>query len=206
MKKILFFSILLIFNLGYSDLQSKILSVISKSKDSNRKAATGGYIDGKWYAWYDNTFIGKEEVVAEKFHKFKSLEVEVVGINILIGKNFDNLDYMRKVFLKVSDFKLVDENGNIYTMNNYPNLKKEKFIPNIVSDGYYLHKYLYENNKDLKFIGSEKKDKNSKLIILDTVPTKLSFLSTNNEIICAETDGKTLHLSCEDAIKDYRLE
>lgn len=138
-KKILFFSIFLIFNLGYSDLQSIIkshhgdskiidLNAVLKPKYSNRKVAIGGYIDGKWYVWYDNTFIGKEEVTTEKFHKFKSLEVEVVGINILIGKNFDDLDYIKKVFFKVSNFKLTDENGNVYTANNYPNSKKKNLF------------------------------------------------------------------------------
>ena len=68
MKKILFLSIFLIFNLGYSDLQSIIkshhgdskiidLNAVSKPKDSNRKVATGGYIDGKWYSFYNNTYL-----------------------------------------------------------------------------------------------------------------------------------------------------
>ena len=74
MKKIiLFLNLFLVFNLGFSDLQNTIknhysnktieLSVIEKR---NNVPVKGGYIDGKWYAWYDGTFLGKEEVMKEK--------------------------------------------------------------------------------------------------------------------------------------------
>lgn len=204
MKKILFLSIFLIFNLGFSDLKDTIKNhynnrtiLLSKPKESNRKAATGGYIDGKWYAWYDNTFIGKEEVTAEKFHKFRSLEVEVVGMNF--DYRMDNgSKYMNNIYLKVSDFKLTDEYGNIYTPNNYPNEEKKKFIPKIVTNNKDLGRYFYyeESDKNLKFVGTEKKDKNSKWITLDTVPTKLIFLTKEYKTICSNRDGKIIYLNC----------
>ena len=56
MKKILFLSVFLIFSLGFSDLkdifrrQNSALN-IEIQKDSVKKDAIGGYIDGKWYAW-----------------------------------------------------------------------------------------------------------------------------------------------------------
>lgn len=206
MKKILFLSIFLIFNLGFSDLKDTIknhyknrIILVSKPKENNRKAATGGYIDGKWYAWYDNTFIGKEEVTTEKFHKFKSLEVEVVGMKFNYGDEDQYGDRNLDIYLKVSDFKLTDEYGNIYTPNNYPNEEKKKFIPNIVIDNRDLERYFehYANDKNLKFIGSEKIDKSSKLVTLDTVPTKLTFLTRQYETVCASNDGKIIYLSCD---------
>ena len=94
MKKIiLFLNLFLVFNLGFSDLQSTIrnhynktteLSVIEKR---NGIPVKGGYINGKWYAWYDNTFLGKEEVMKEKYHRFKTLEIDVTGVEMEYGKD-----------------------------------------------------------------------------------------------------------------------
>lgn len=190
MKKILFLSIFLLFNLGFSNSQSN---------------TTGGYINNKWYAWYDNTFLGKETIVSEKFHKFKSLEVDLVGVGLYYdvqNKDYDNNDRFEsgfnKVFLKVSNFKLTDTNGNVYTKNNYPNEKRAEFIPNIIINNHSLAKNLKNNNINLKFNSLEKIDKKLNLITLDVTPIKLTFVSKENDIICAENDGKTLHLRCND--------
>lgn len=189
MKKIiLFLNLFLVFNLGFSAPQSN---------------TTGGYIDNKWYAWYDNTFLGKETVISEKFHKFKSLEVDVIGIGLYYdvkNKYYNSNDKFEngfnKVFLKVSNFKLTDINGNIYTKDNYPNEKREEFIPDIIINNRYLARNLLNNDVNLKFKSPEKKDKN--LISLDVVPVKLKFVSDGVDIICSEIDGRTLHLSCND--------
>ena len=203
MKKILFLSVFLIFSLGFSDLkdifrrQNSALN-IEIQKDSVKKDATGGYIDGKWYAWYDNTFIGKEEVTNERFHKFKSLEIEVVGMKF--DYRIDgNIQYMNNIYLKVSDFKLIDEYGNIYTPDNYPNELKKRFVPEIITNNENLERYflMYANDKNLKFIGSEKKDKDSKWTILDTIPTKLFFQTSQDKTICSDQSGKMIYLDCD---------
>ena len=194
-KIILLLNLFLVFNLGFSAPQSN---------------TTGGYIDNKWYAWYDNTFLGKETVVSEKFHKFKSLEVDVIGIGLYYdvkNKYYNSNDKFEngfnKVFLKVSNFKLTDINGNIYTKDNYPNEKREEFIPDIIINNRYLAGYLASNNTNLKFSSSEKRDKNVNLILFDVIPIKLNFISKNDDIICAETNGKTLHLSCNDIERNW---
>ena len=202
MKKTLFLSVFLIFSLGFSDFKDLIKgkyggSNINMQKDNIKKAPTGGYIDGKWYAWYDNTFIGKEEVTNERFHKFKSLEVEVVGIKF--DYRIDgNIKYMNNIYLKVSDFKLIDEYGNIYTPYNYPNEIKKRFVPEIITNNENLERYflMHADDKNLKFIGSEKKDKNSKWTILDTIPTKLFFQTSQDKTICSNQSGKIIYLDC----------
>ena len=108
-----------------------------------------------------------------------------------------------KVFLKVSNFKLTDINGNIYTKDNYPNEKRVEFIPDIIINNRYLAGYLASNNTNLKFSSSEKRDKNVNLILFDVIPIKLNFISKNDDIICAETNGKTLHLSCNDIERNW---
>ena len=195
MKKIiLFLNLFLVFNLGFSAPQSN---------------TTGGYINNKWYAWYDNTFLGKETVVSEKFHKFKSLEVDLVGVGLYYDVNYHDSESERynssnkfengfnKVFLKVSNFKLTDMNGNVYTKDNYPNEKRVEFIPNIIANNHYL------TGENIKFNGSEKIDKKLYLITLDVIPIKLTFVSEEDSVICAEEDGKTLHLSCRDIERNW---
>ena len=190
MKKIiLFLNLFLVFNLGFSAPQSN---------------TTGGYIGNKWYAWYDNTFLGKETVVSEKFHKFKSLEVDLVGVGLYYdvqNKDYDNNDRFKngfnKVFLKVSNFKLTDMNGNVYTKDNYPNEKRVEFIPDIIAKNHYL------TGKNIKFNGSEKIDKKLYLITLDVIPIKLTFVSEEDSVICAEKDGKTLHLNCNNIERNW---
>lgn len=93
---------------------------------------------------------------------------------------------------------MTDTNGNVYTKNNYPNEKRAEFIPNIIINNHSLAKNLKNNNINLKFNSSEKIDKKLNLITLDVTPIKLTFVSKENDIICAENDGKTLHLRCND--------
>lgn len=194
-KIILFLNLFLVFNLGFSAPQSNTI---------------GGYINNKWYAWYDNTFLGKETVVSEKFHKFKSLEVDLVGVGLYYDVNYHDSESelynssnkfqngFNKVFLKVSNFKLTDMNGNVYTKDNYPNEKRVEFIPDIIINNHSLAHNLENKNVNLKFNSSEKIDKKLNLITLDVTPIKLTFVSKENDIICAENDGKTLHLRCND--------
>ena len=89
------------------------------------------------------------------------------------------------------------------TKNNYPNEKREEFIPDIIINNRYLAGYLASNNTNLKFSSSEKRDKNVNLILFDVIPIKLNFISKNDDIICAETNGKTLHLSCNDIERNW---
>ena len=169
-KIILFLNLFLVFNLGFSDLQSTIrnhynktteLSVIEKR---NGIPVKGGYINGKWYAWYDNTFLGKEEVMKEKYHRFKTLEIDVIGVEMEYGKDemLESDRVLKDIYLKVTDFKVIDFNGAIYTKNNYPNEKNEAFIPVIITDE-SINRFLVDNHKNVKFIWyREKKSKNWK--------------------------------------------
>lgn len=180
MKKIiLFFNLFLVFNLGFSAPQSN---------------TTGGYINNKWYAWYDNTFLGKETVVSEKFHKFKSLEVDVVGVEIEYEKGSFSERIFKNIYLKVTNFKAIDLNGNVYTKENYPNEQNKIFIPMIITDE-SINRFLVDNHKNVKFIGTERKNSKTGRTELDTVPTKLVLNNSNGFKICATSNGKKLYYS-----------
>ena len=156
----------------------------------------GDYIDGKWYAWYDGTFLGKEEVMKEKYHRFKTLEIDVIGVEMEYGKDemLESDRVLKDIYLKVTDFKVIDFNGAIYTKNNYPNEKNETFIPAIITDE-SINRFLVDNHKNVKFIGTERKNPKTGRIELDTVPTKLVLNNSNGFKICATSNGKKLYYS-----------
>ena len=207
MKKIiLFLNLFLVFNLGFSlvkgvNVLEYHLKYIQDSK--NNTPVKGGYIDGKWYAWYDGTFLGKEEIKKERFHKFKTLEVDVVGVEMEYGRDVlletdDELleagRVLKYIHLKVTDFKLTDINGNVYTKDNYPNEQNKTFIPIIMTDK-TINNRLIEDDKYLKFIGSEKKNIKTGRTVLDIIPTKLILNNDNGFDICATPNGKKLYYS-----------
>ena len=154
------------------------------------------YIDGKWYAWYDGTFLGKEEVMKEKYHRFKTLEINVIGVEMEYGKDemLKSDRVLKDIYLKVTDFKVIDFNGAIYTKNNYPNEKNETFIPAIITDE-SINRFLVDNHKNVKFIGTERKNPKTGRTELDTVPTKLVLNNSNGFKICATSNGKKLYYS-----------
>ena len=202
-KIILFLNLFLVFNLGFSDLESTIrnhynnktieLNVIEKR---NGIPVKGDYIDGKWYAWYDGTFLGKEEVMKEKYHRFKTLEIDVIGVEMEYGKDemLKSDRVLKYIHLKVTDFKLTDINGNVYTKDNYPNEQNKTFIPIIMTDK-TINNRLIEDDKYLKFIGSEKKNIKTGRTVLDIIPTKLILNNDNGFDICATPNGKKLYYS-----------
>ena len=90
--------------------------------------------------------------------------MDVIGIGLYYdvkNKYYNSNDKFEngfnKVFLKVSNFKLTDINGNIYTKDNYPNEKREEFIPDIIINNRYLARNLLNNDVNLKFKSPEKK-------------------------------------------------
>ena len=202
-KIILLLNLFLVFNLGFSDLESRIrnhynnktieLNVIEKR---NGIPVKGDYIDGKWYAWYDGTFLGKEEVMKEKYHRFKTLEIDVIGVEMEYGKDemLESDRVLKDIYLKVTDFKVIDFNGAIYTKNNYTNEKNETFIPTIITDE-TINRFLVDNHKNIKFIGTERKNPKTGRTELDTVPTKLVLNNSNGFKICATSNGKKLYYS-----------
>ena len=138
----------------------------------------------------------------KKIKQYKSLEVDVVGVEIHYGPDTFGEKVDKEIHLKVTDFKLTDLNGNVYTKNNYPNKKGKEFIPKIITDG-YINRYFIENNKNIKIIGAEKIDKKSDTITLEVVPTKMIF----DENICITNDGKKIYIyySSEDKCKKYSV-
>lgn len=152
---------------------------------------TGGVVNEVWYAWYDGTFSGKEDLttgcqsllqteeikicVDDTF--FKNLELTITGITM--KENIINL--------KASDFKLTDKENNIYTPNSYPAKDEMKFYPNIYIDKNSFEKWLKANrgNTDLlKNINQKMKN-----------PTKLNFSRDNTFLIYSNTDGKNIYLT-----------
>ena len=130
------------------------------------KGYEGGYIDGKWYAFYNNTY-RERGCIQDKFDEGPAGCSEF-GTNISINK----VDLMvigiaeikDKVLLKVSDFKLninnrFFEKDMTYTPNNYPvrpNYKgNQKFPIFYFSNKEALLSYLKENNKNMTFNGKE---------------------------------------------------
>ena len=131
----------------------------------------------------------------KKIKQYKSLEVDVVGVEIHYGPDTFGEKVDKEIHLKVTDFKLTDLNGNVYTKNNYPNKKGKEFIPKIITDDYINHYFLNsqfeEINKPLKIIGTEKKDKKLDITTLELTPTKMIF----NENICVTDDREEIYYS-----------
>ena len=93
-----------------------------------------------------------EEIKKERFHKFKTLEVDVVGVEMEYGRDelLEADRVLKYIHLKVTDFKLTDINGNVYTKDNYPNEQNKTFIPIIMTDK-TINNRLIEDDKYLKW-------------------------------------------------------
>jgi len=156
---------------------------------------TGGTIDGIWYAWYDGTFSGKENLTTGCQELAKSKETEEFDMSVCIDSTyFKNLeltvtDITMKdniINLKVSDFKLTDKENNIYTPNSYPTKNRIKFYPNVYIDKNSFEEWLRVNKGNTDLLKNiNKKMKNS---------IKLNF-SNDKLFITSNLDGKNIYLS-----------
>ena len=151
----------------------------------------GGVVNEVWYAWYDGTFSGKEDLTTGCKQLAKTKEFEICIDNIFF-KNLEltvtNITMKENIInLKVSDFKLMDKENNIYTPNSYPTKDKIKFYPNIYIDKNSFEKWLKANRGNIDLLKNiNQKMKNS---------TKLNFSSDNTFIISSSIDGKNIYLN-----------
>ena len=124
----------------------KIVLIITILMSFNLLAGkyTGGVVNEVWYAWYDGTFSGKEDLTTGCDN---SVTLKEFGMSVCIDTTyFKNLeltltDITMKdniINLKASDFKLTDKENNIYTPNNYPTKDEMKIYPNIYIDKTHL--------------------------------------------------------------------
>lgn len=170
---------------------------------------TGGTIDGIWYAWYDGTFSGKENLTTGCKGLAKSKETEEFDMSVCIDSTyFKNLeltvtDITMKdniINLKVSDFKLTDKENNIYTPNSYPTKNRIKFYPNVYIDKNSFEEWLKVNKGNTDLLKNiNQKMKNS---------IKLNF-SNDKLFIISNLDGKNIYLSNGsdfNAVVEYTLE
>ena len=167
---------------------------------------TGGVVNEVWYAWYDGTFSGKEDLTTGCDN---SVTLKEFGMSVCIDTTyFKNLeltltDITMKdniINLKASDFKLTDKENNIYTPNSYPTKDEMKIYPNIYIDKNSFEKWLKANrgNTDLlKNINQKMKN-----------PIKLKFSSNNTFLIYSNTDGKNIYLKyiSEEAVSEKSAE
>lgn len=128
----------------------------------------GGYVNGKWYAFYNNNYIERNcidgfenEPLGGCGHQFpfllQKIELSVIGVAEIKNKENDALE----ILLKVSDFKIEDSDyeGEIYTPYAYPVPPEKKGKPyfpkfsSIPKDEFL--KFLKDNNKNLKFNNKE---------------------------------------------------
>ncbi len=123
----------------------------------------GGYVNGIWYPFYKNTPNEKkcleqtgdgdeiEGCTPYGIISFKG-DIAIIGVaEIKVGNEYEN-----KMFLKVSDFKITDEEGNIYTPSTYPSEKKDKngnYIPLFGTRKNDFMKHLKDKNLKLKYSG-----------------------------------------------------
>ena len=131
-----------------------------KTKSANlSKRYTGGYIDGSWYVFYNNTPSEKECLTAETEddgfapegcinRKYVSFDgtLKIIGIADLNGKSI----------LKLSDYRMVENNGNAYTPSNYPSEIKDKdgkYFPVFVTVKDTMIENLKNKNVKLSFTG-----------------------------------------------------
>lgn len=171
----------------------KIVLIITILMSFNLLAGkyTGGVVNEVWYAWYDGTFSGKEDLTTGCKQLAKTKEFEICIDNIFF-KNLEltvtNITMKENIInLKVSDFKLMDKENNIYTPNSYPTKDKIKFYPNIYIDKNSFEKWLKANRGNIDLLKNiNQKMKNS---------TKLNFSSDNTFIISSSIDGKNIYLN-----------
>ena len=151
----------------------------------------GGVVNEVWYAQYDGTFSGKEDLTTGCKQLAKTKEFEICIDNIFF-KNLEltvtNITMKENIInLKVSDFKLTDKENNIYAPNSYPTKDKIKFYPNIYIDKNSFEKWLKANRGNIDLLKNiNQKMKNS---------TKLNFSSDNTFIISSSIDGKNIYLN-----------
>lgn len=141
------------------------------------KSFEGGYIDGEWYAFYNNTYRERSCIQEELNEHGKclyysdvyidDLKLTVIGIAEVKREYKDEYGKkveMTNVLLKVSDFKLklessLFEDETIYTPNNYPVSPKNKAKPYFPRFIFYeksrLLSYLKSKDKNLRFNGKE---------------------------------------------------
>ena len=186
----------------------KIILIITILMSFNLLAGKyiGGVVNEVWYAWYDGTFSGKEDLTTGCDN---SVTLKEFGMSVCIDTTyFKNLeltltDITMKdniINLKASDFKLTDKENNIYTPNSYPTKDKMKIYPNIYIDKNSFEKWLKANrgNTDLlKNINQKMKN-----------PIKLKFSSNNTFLIYSNTDGKNIYLNyiSEEAVSEKAAE
>lgn len=140
------------------------------------KGYEGGYIDGKWYAFYNNTYRERGCIQEELNEHGKcpyNLDVYIDDLKLTITgiaevkreyKDENGVQVDTDILLKVSDFKLklgssIFEDETVYTPNNYPASPKNKgksYFPTFI---FYnksgLLSYLKSKNKNIKFNGKE---------------------------------------------------
>ena len=171
----------------------KIVLIITILMSFNLLAGkyAGGVVNEVWYAQYDGTFSGKEDLTTGCKQLAKTKEFEICIDNIFF-KNLEltvtNITMKENIInLKVSDFKLMDKENNIYTPNSYPTKDKIKFYPNIYIDKNSFEKWLKANRGNIDLLKNiNQKMKNS---------TKLNFSSDNTFIISSSIDGKNIYLN-----------
>ena len=171
----------------------KIVLIITILMSFNLLASKyiGGVVNEVWYAWYDGTFSGKEDLTTGCKQLAKTKEFEICIDNIFF-KNLEltvtNITMKENIInLKVSDFKLTDKENNIYAPNSYPTKDKIKFYPNIYIDKNSFEKWLKANRGNIDLLkNTNQKMKNS---------TKLNFSSDNTFIISSSIDGKNIYLN-----------
>lgn len=129
-----------------------------KSADPSKRY-TGGYIDGSWYVFYNNTPSEKKCLTAEteddgfapegcinrKYVSFNG-DLKIIGIAELNGKSI----------LKLSDYRMVEDNGNVYTPSDYPSETKDKdgkYFPVFVAVKDAMTENLKNKNLKLNFTG-----------------------------------------------------
>ena len=171
----------------------KIVLIITILMSFNLLASKyiGGVVNEVWYAWYDGTFSGKEDLTTGCKQLAKTKEFEICIDNIFF-KNLEltvtNITMKDNIInLKASDFKLTDKENNIYTPNSYPTKDEMKIYPNIYIDKNSFEKWLKANRGNIDLLKNiNQKMKNS---------TKLNFSSDNTFIISSSIDGKNIYLN-----------
>ena len=123
---------------------------------------TGGYVNGVWYPLYGKTL--SERICIDGggdrwygcnrygYVTFKG-DVTIIGVaeEIIFGDK-----YTKEMFFKVSDFKIVDKKGYVYTPFDYPSERKDKtgkFIPLFGTYRTNFMKNLKDKKMKIKYTG-----------------------------------------------------
>lgn len=144
---------------------------------------SAGYINGEYYAWFNNTLDHREDcLITDELCNaaFKSLEINIIGL-----RERDYSNYYQEIELDYTDFIAIRVDGEIYKLSNWPTEYGEKPVIYVQKD--VLLTWLKNNKKEIKFTGKSSYNLNEKLYD-EVIPIKIKFNVGRSSVMQIDSD------------------